>query len=504
MIPIRRLRAAVLRTTVLLLAGMLTLAPATARAELTVLMSGGFALAYQSLLPEFERTTGIKVVTTSGASQGSGPSTIKAQLERGARPDVVILSREGLDELIAAGRIVRGTDAGMATTPLGAAVRAGAPPPDLRTVDTLRQTLLDARMISMPGSTSGLFLRDEVFPRLGVAGRAKVTVTARGLQSTAMLAAGESDLALGPVSELVNQPGIDYAGTLPDAVQLVQEFAAAVVQGASQVDDAKRLIAFLASEAAAAAMRKAGMEPALTGELVATLAPTGRLRAAINFGNPVLAQQDPAAGEPRGVSVDLARELARRLGVPVEFVTFTSAGKVAEAAANGVWDIAFLAIDPGRATQIAFTPPYVIIEGTYLVPAGSPLKTIDDVDREGVRIAVGRGSAYDLYLSRAIRKATLVHAPTSQAVIDVFREQRLEVAAGVRQQLEVFASGRPELRIMDGRFVVIEQAIGTPRSREPAMPFLLRFVEDVKATGIVAQSLARSGQRDAAVAPAAR
>jgi polar amino acid transport system substrate-binding protein len=239
-------------------------------------------------------------------------------------------------------------------------------------------------------------------------------------------------------------------------------------------------------------------------QLVNEIAPHGKLRAAINFGNPVLAQKDATTGEPRGVSVDLSRELARRLGVPVEFVLFDAAGKVADAAKAGVWDVAFLAIDPGRANDIAFTAPYVVIEGTYLVPANSPLRTLEDVDREGVRIVVGKGSAYDLYLSRTIKKAQLVRAPTSPTVIDVFRDQKLEVAAGVRQQLVAFAAGQPDVRVMDGRFMVIEQAMGMPKGREKALEFLKAFVEDAKASGFVADALARSNQRDAAVAPPAR
>lgn len=242
------------------LAGALVAFSSAARAEITVMMSGGFALAYQDLLPEFERRTGIKVVTKSGASQGTGPSTIKAQLERGARPDVVILSKEGLDELIAAGRIIGGTEVGLASTPLGAAVRAGRPKPDVSTVAALKETLLKARLISMPGSTSGMFIRDDVLLRLGIADKVSVKLTARGLESTNMLAAGESDIALGPVSELVGQPGVDYVGPLPQEVQLVQVFTAAIVQGSSQVEDAKRLIAFMSSSDAAAAVKKAGME----------------------------------------------------------------------------------------------------------------------------------------------------------------------------------------------------------------------------------------------------
>lgn len=249
------------RASALVIAAAMLALSGAARAEITVMMSGGFALAYQRLVPEFERTQGVKVVTTSGASQGSGPSTIKAQLERGAHADVVILSREGLEELVAAGRVMPGTEAGLATSPLGAAVRTGSPRPDVSTVAALTRTLLKARLVTMPGSTSGIFIRDTVFPKLGVADKVSLRVTARGIDSTKMLGAGDSDLALGPVSELVEQPNVDYVGELPDDVQLVQEFAAAIVKGSRQAEEAKRLIAFLTASSSADAMRKAGMEP---------------------------------------------------------------------------------------------------------------------------------------------------------------------------------------------------------------------------------------------------
>jgi len=245
------------------------------------------------------------------------------------------------------------------------------------------------------------------------------------------------------------------------------------------------------------------MEPTVSPDVLAALAPTGRVRAAINFGNPVLAQTDPATGEARGVSVDIACELGRRLGVGVALVTFDAAGKVFAALAQGVWDVAFLAIDPKRAAEIDFTAPYVIIEGTYMVPAGSPLRTIDDVDRPGVRIAVGTGSAYDLYLSRTIRHAQLVRAPTGPAAIEMFLRDGLEVAAGVKSPLQTFARGRADLRVMDGRFMAIEQAMGTPKGRAAGLRYLRGMIEELKASGFVAERLARSGQRDAIVAPAA-
>ena len=238
-------------------------------------------------------------------------------------------------------------------------------------------------------------------------------------------------------------------------------------------------------------------------DIARDLAPGGRLRAAINHGNPVLAQRSPA-GELSGVSVDLARELGKRLGVPVDLVPFDTAGKVPEAARSGAWDIAFLAVDPVRANEISFTAPYVLIEGTYLVPKDSALRTIADVDREGVRIAVGAKSAYDLYLTRAIKRATLLRAPTSADAIELFVRDKLEAAAGVKQPIVAYAAAHPAYRAIEGRFMVIEQAMATPKGRDAGLTYLSAFVEEMKASGFVAEALRRSNQPDAAVAPPAR
>lgn len=234
---------------------------------------------------------------------------------------------------------------------------------------------------------------------------------------------------------------------------------------------------------------------------VAELAPTGTLRAAINFGNPILANKDPATGEARGVSVDLARELGRRLGVPVELVPFPAAGKVVEAVKEAQVDIAFVAIDPLRGADMLQTPAYVVIEGAYLVREASPIRSNAEVDRPGNRIAVGDGSAYDLFLKREIKSATLVKAPTSPAVTDLFLAQNLEVAAGVKQQLQADARRLGGLRLLDGRFMEINQAMGMPKGREAALPYLRDFVSEMKASGFVAQALARHRIDGAAVAP---
>jgi polar amino acid transport system substrate-binding protein len=226
---------------------------------------------------------------------------------------------------------------------------------------------------------------------------------------------------------------------------------------------------------------------------IAELAPSGTLRAAINFGNPILASRDPVTGEPRGVSVDLSRELSRRLGTRLELVTFTAAGKVVEGAQNHAWDVAFVAIDPVRGAGMDQTAPYVIIEGAYLVPQGSPIKVNADVDRPGVRIVVGAGSVYDLYLTRELKQAQLVRAPTSPAVVDMLAAGHYEVAAGVRQQLTSDAKRLSGVRVLDGRFMLIEQAMALPKGRPAGARYLGEFVESVKASGFVAEALQRHG-----------
>ncbi len=239
----------------------------------------------------------------------------------------------------------------------------------------------------------------------------------------------------------------------------------------------------------------------LSAAVLADLAPSGTLRAAINFDNTILASKDPATGEPGGISVELAREAACRLGVPASFVPYHGAAKVVEGLDGGAWDVCFLAIDPKRAEKIAFTHPYVVIEGAYLVPDPSPIRDNAGVDRDGVRIAVSTGSAYDLYLSRNLGHATIVRAPTAKDVIPMFVARKLEVAAGVRPMLEAVVRSTPGLRMLPGRFMAIDQAMGTPRGRPAGARWLAEFVEQMKASGFVAASLARARAVGATVAP---
>jgi len=239
--------------------------------------------------------------------------------------------------------------------------------------------------------------------------------------------------------------------------------------------------------------------PALRSDL----APTGRLRVGINYGNFLLVTKDPASGESRGIVIDLARELGRRLEVPIELIGYETAGKMADAVKSGAWDVAFLANEPARANEIAFSPAYLEIEAGYLVPAGSPIRSIAEVDREGVRIAVAEKSAYDLYLARSIRLAKLVRAAGIDASYDVFVKEKLEALSGLKPRLVTDAAKLPGSRVLEGKFTAVQQSIGTPRARQAGARFLREFAEEMKASGFVAKAIERHGVRGVSVAPKA-
>jgi molybdate transport system substrate-binding protein len=230
--------------------------PASSFAQVTVIISGGFSAAYQELLPEFERSSGVTVTTTRGPSYGNGPNTIGAQIRRGVPADVIILSREGLAELIAEGRIVPGSDTDLARASLGVAVRSGAAKPDISTVESLKQTLLRAKSVTFTTSTSGLYLTTTLFPRLGIANEMAGKSTTTGAIAVAR---GDAELAIQPVSELL-VPGVELVGLVPAEVQKVNVYAAAVVAGSKRADAARRLIAFLSAAGAVEAIKKSGME----------------------------------------------------------------------------------------------------------------------------------------------------------------------------------------------------------------------------------------------------
>ena len=257
-------------------------------------------------------------------------------------------------------------------------------------------------------------------------------------------------------------------------------------------------VAFAVAGAAARAQ-----VPVKATEAAKSLAPSGVLRVAINLGNIVLAQRN-TKGELTGISVILARALAQRLKLPIELITFEAAGAVFDGLDKGLLDLAFLAIEPERAAKIDFSPPYVIIEGTYLVRKDAPFRTVADLDRPGVRIAVGRGAAYDLFLTRTLKQAELRRAPTGASSIDLFLSDGLEAAAGVRQSLVERAQANPGLRVLPDRFTDIRQAIGTPKGRPAGTAYVRAFIEEMKASGEVRKALDATGQAGTVVAPPAK
>ncbi len=240
-------------------------------------------------------------------------------------------------------------------------------------------------------------------------------------------------------------------------------------------------------------------------EIRKELAPTGALRAAINYNNPLLAELDATSGELHGLAVDLSQELARRVGVPLQLIPCDAASKISGRAADNVWDIGYLAIDPLRATEIEFTAAYVELEGTYLVPAGSVLRRIEDVDRAGVRIAVTAKSAYDLFLSRELRHAQIVRADNTPNSVELMVRQGLESVAAVRTALVTQAKRLPGSRVLSGHFMTIPQAAGVPKGRAAAARYLSEFIEEMKAAGVVTSTMKKYGlgPDDAIVAPPA-
>jgi polar amino acid transport system substrate-binding protein len=242
----------------------------------------------------------------------------------------------------------------------------------------------------------------------------------------------------------------------------------------------------------------------ITPAVRADLAPSGTLRAGINYGNFILATKDRASGESRGVAVDLTRELGRRLSVPVEIVAYDSVAKMVDAAKTGAWDIAFCGIDPQREGEISFTAAYLQIEATYLVPAGSALRAVADVDRDGVRVAAPARANYELFLSRALKRAQLVSTPSADAAFDLLVKGQVEALAGLRQALIGLVDRLPGSRMLDGQFMVVPQAIGLPKGRAAGLAFVRQVVEEAKASGLVARAIEQTGARGVAVAPPAR
>jgi molybdate transport system substrate-binding protein len=242
-----------------LLAAAALALPAASRAQdhLNVIVSGGFTPPYRAMIAQFQTNSGVRVSTTGGASQGDGPNTIGAQLARGVPADVIILSKEGLEDIMAAGRIVPGSNVDLAQTPVGISVYAGSPKPDVSTVDAFRKAMLNARSVTFPASTVGIYLTTKLFPQLGIADQMTPKITNAGV---AAVGKGQAEIAVQAVSELLNVPGTDYVGLIPKEIQYISVFSAAIVSNTQNADAARRLIAFYASDQATAAIKAAGME----------------------------------------------------------------------------------------------------------------------------------------------------------------------------------------------------------------------------------------------------
>ena len=242
----------------------------------------------------------------------------------------------------------------------------------------------------------------------------------------------------------------------------------------------------------------------LTPAVRADLTPTGSLRAAINYGNFILATKDKATGESRGAAIDLAQDIARRLGVPLQIVAYDSVAIMGDAAPSGVWDIAFLGSDPKREALMSFTAAYLEIEATYLVPGSSPLRNAAEVDREGVRVSAPARANYELFLSRNLEHARLVSTESNQIAFDLLKTGQVEALAGLTQALHDRLPQLPGARILDGRFMGVQQSIAVPRGRDAGLAYLKRVVEEAKASGLVARAIERTGARGVSVAPPAR
>ncbi|MGH8700703.1 MAG: transporter substrate-binding domain-containing protein [Burkholderiales bacterium] len=243
------------------------------------------------------------------------------------------------------------------------------------------------------------------------------------------------------------------------------------------------------------------MTTELSPAIRAALAPTGKLRVGLNFGNFLLTKKPPPGGEPGGIAPDLGREIARRAGLGIAFVHYDQAGKLADGGKAGAWDVAFLANEPVRAAEIDFSPAYLEIEASYLVPAGSPIRMIADVDRPGVRIAVADRAAYDLYLSRSLKHAQLLRAEGIDGSYRLWVAEKLDALAGLKPRLVADAEKHPGSRVLEGCFSAVQQSIGTPKGRDAAAKYLREFVADAKSTGLVAKVIEANGVRGVSVVP---
>jgi len=480
-------------------------APAGA-AEVDVMISGGFSAALRDLSPAFKQATGNTIVMISGPSMGNTPQAIPSRLARGESADVLIMVGYALDALIKQGRVVPGSRVDLARSGIAMAVRAGAPVPDISTVDAFKNTLLAAKSIAYSDSASGVYLSTELFPRLGIADQLKAKSTMIPAEPVgAVIARGDAAIGFQQVSELLPIPGIHIVGPLPAEVQRTTTFSGGIVAGARHLEAAKALLAFLATPVATAAVAKSGMEPitvattaSQTALARAELAPSGRLRVALaisSLGGPFWSAKD-AAGTPTGVPVDLGKELARRVGVPVDYVLYENSGQITDAAAKGEWDVTFVPVDAERAAKLAFGPIYNVADATYLVRAGLTVESADQLDQPGMKIAAVANTTTMRGAQRSLKNTTVVGYQSVDEIISLLGKGQIDAFANLRDQLLPLSARLPGSRVLPGAFQQTKTAIAVPLGRPNALAYASAFLDEAKTGGFLRRSLDDHGLQD--------
>lgn len=456
---------------------------------------------------ELQRILESKLHTPVRIEIGSTAALV-ARLDGGEVADVALLTEEPLEKLVA--KRVTERPVTLLVSELGIAVADESTPPKLDSAGALATYLKSVPSIAIASQAASGAHVLKLLDQYGIAASVKprLVLVKEGLTGT-LVTQGKAVAAIQQVSEL-RSAGLKNVVPLPQDAQLQTLVGGAVLKRSPNIEGARRALAILGSPEAFAEYTRAGLKPVAASATSAnedqirkSLAPTGVLRAAINYNNAVLAQRDADTGKLSGMAVDLTNELGRRMGLPVKLLPYESAGALGTDAASDKWDIAYLAVDPERAKTIDFSPPYVLIEGSYLVPAGSHFERNEQLDADGTRIAVTRKSAYDLYLSRALQHAQLVRADNTPASIEMFLAQHLDAVAAVRSILVERAKTTPGVRVLRGHFMTIPQAAGVPAGRPLAASYLQGFIEEMKSSGFVDAALKREGlgPNDALVAP---
>jgi molybdate transport system substrate-binding protein len=487
-------------------AGFLLVAgtPGAARAaDVNVMISGGFSAALRNLAPAFEQATGNKIVTISGPSMGDTPQAIPARLQRGEPADVVIMVGYALDALIKQGKVSADSRIDLARSRIAMAVRAGASKPDISTVSAFKNALLAAKSIAYSDSASGVYLSTELFPRLGIADQLKAKSKMIPAEPVgAVVARGDAEIGFQQISELLPVAGIEVVGPLPAELQKITIFSGGIVSGAQHAEAAKALLTYLASPAAAPGVAKTGMEPisaaVRTEAAKSELAPSGRLRVAIALsplGGPFWSTKD-AAGKPTGVPVDLGGELARRLGVPVDYVLYENSGQITDAVAKNEWDVTFVPIDAERAKKLAFGPIYNAADATYIVRAGLPVQTAEQLDQPGMKVAAVANTTTMRGAARTLKNTTVVGYQSVDEIIALLAKGEIDAFANLRDQLVPLSKRIPGSRVLPGAFQQTKTAIAVPPGRPSALAYASEFLDDAKAGGFLRRSLDDHGLRD--------